>query len=207
MIVVCINCYNDMPLIVDTVGSIYDQADRIICVDGRYRDFPSGYWYSTDGTIEFLSGLDKVELVFAANLFEADKRNVYMNMLRDGDTVLVLDGDEIVDGIIHKLDKNIDIGLVGLGYPHEVNPQRLATRFFRYRKGLAHDGIHFILEYKGKWFNNRRNALNGFKSKDINSFKIKHLTKKRDSERRNLKEQYRIAARKREEQFKTQSYE
>lgn len=207
MIVVCVNCYNDMPLIVKSIGSIYDQADRIICVDGRYRDFPSGYWYSTDGTIEFLSSLDKVELIFAANLFEADKRNVYMDMLRDGDTVLVLDGDEIVDGIIHKLDKDTDIGLVGLGYPNEVNPQRLATRFFRYRKGLAHNGIHFILECNGKWFNNRRSALNGFKSSNINSFKIQHWTHRRNNERRQLKEKYKVAARKREEQFKITSYE
>ncbi len=206
MIVVCVNCYNDMPLIVDTIGSIYDQADRIICVDGRYRDFPSGYWYSTDGTIEFLSGLDKVELVFAANLFEADKRNVYMDMLSDGDTVLVLDGDEVVDGIIHKLEK-ADIGLVRLGHPSENNPKRLATRFFKYQKGLRHNGIHFILEQNDKWFNNRCSALNDFRAKDINSFKIKHLTRKRSSERRFLKEQYKIAARKREEQFKTQSYE
>lgn len=206
MIVVCVNCYNDMPLIVDSIGSIYDQADRIICVDGRYRDFPSGYWYSTDGTIEFLSGLEKVELVFAAGLFEADKRNVYMDMLSDGDTVLVLDGDEVVDGIIHKL-KKADIGLVRLGYPNENNPKRLATRFFRYKKGLKHNGIHFILEYNDKWFNNRRDALNGFRARNINSFKINHMTRKRGSERRFLKEQYKIAARKREEQFKTQSYE
>jgi hypothetical protein len=206
MIVVCINCYNDMPLIVETIDSIYTQVDRIICVDGRYRDFPSGYWYSTDGTIEYLSSLKKVELVFATNLFEADKRNVYMDMLFDDDTVLVLDGDEIVEGIIHKLDE-VDIGLVRLGDPADARSKYLATRFFKYRRGLRHNGIHFILELGGVWFNNRRQALNGFKSKHIDSFKITHQHKQRRRTRKELKSAYRIAARKREEQFKIAPYE
>jgi hypothetical protein len=205
-IIACINCYNDWPLIKGCVESIYDQADRIIAVDGKYKDFPNDKWYSTDGTIEYLSSLEKVELVFAADLYEADKRNVYMDMLESGDTVLILDGDEYVEGSIKKLDKGIDIGLVKLGEP-EGKYKRLATRFFKYRKGLRHNGIHFILEYNYRWFNNRCNAVNGFKEKKVNTFEIIHLARKRSRTRKFQKEQYKKAARKREQQFKTMAYE
>lgn len=206
MIVVCVNCFNDMPILKKCVESVYDQVDRIIAVDGRYKDFPGDGWYSTDGTIEYLSSLDKVKLVFAADLYEAEKRNIYMDMLKTGDTVLVLDGDEVVQGDIRKFDKNTDIGLVLLGEPGQ-RYKRLATRFFKYRKHLRHNGIHFILEIKGKWFNNRCNAVNGFIQKNVNTFKINHLHRKRSKARKQFKEIYKISARSRESQFKTAPYE
>ena len=106
--------YNDMPLIEKAIKSVYDKVDKIIAVDGRYKDFTdwTGQWYSTDGTIEFLAGLPKVELRFAANLYESDKRNEYLKGLEDGQTVMVLDADEIVEGDIPEL--KADIGLVSL---------------------------------------------------------------------------------------------
>ena len=205
MLVVCINCYNDMPILKQTVESVYSQVDRIIAVDGRYYDFPDRQPYSTDGTIEYLSGLDKVELVFSAGLFESDKRNVYMDMLNDGDTVLVLDGDEYIKGTISPL-VGADIGLVYLGQ-QGGSYKRLATRFFKYRKGLRHNGIHFILEYGGRWFNNRRHAVNGFKEKNIDTFRIHHLHQLRPRSRKEQKQYYRASARARESQYKTMPYE
>ena len=206
MIVVCVNCYNDYPLIKSSIGSIIDQVDRIIAVDGRYKDFPGGSWYSTDDTIEYLSKLEKVELIFAANLFEADKRNIYMDMLKPGDTVLVLDADEYIEGSIKKLDKRVDIGLVLLGGPGQ-RYKRLATRFFTYRKDLRHSGIHFILTVDGKWFNNRCHAVNGFSQRNINTFKIHHLHKKRSRVRKEQKGKYRKLCRARESQYKIAPYE
>ncbi len=194
-----------MPILKQTVESVYSQVDRIIAVDGRYYDFPDRQPYSTDGTIEYLSGLDKVELVFSADLFESDKRNVYMDMLNDGDTVLVLDGDEYIKGTISPL-VGADIGLVYLGQ-QGGSYKRLATRFFKYRKGLRHNGIHFILEYGGRWFNNRRHAVNGFKEKDINTFRIHHLHQLRPRSRKEQKQYYRASARARESQYKTMPYE
>jgi glycosyltransferase involved in cell wall biosynthesis len=205
-LVACINCYDDMPMISDCVSSIYNKVDRIIAVDGRYRDFPHNEDYSTDGTVEYLAGLDKVELVFSANLFEADKRNVYMDMLKHGDTVLVIDGDEVVVGDIKKLPSKIDIGLINLGDPR-WHYHRLATRFFKYRKGLRHKGIHFIMEYQGKWFNNRCHALNGFKECNINTFKIDHYHNLRSRHRKSKKVKYRVSCRARESKYKIAPYE
>jgi hypothetical protein len=195
-----------MPILKRCIESVYDQVDKIIAVDGKYKDFPNYSWYSTDGTIEYLLSLDKVELIFAADLFEDDKRNVYMNMLKNGDTTLVLDGDEVVEGNIRKLPLGIDIGLVRLGEPNRKY-KRLATRFFKYRKGLHHNGIHFIMVIDGKWFNNRCHAVNGFKEKNINSFKIDHLHRLRGRMRKEQKQIYRMSARARECQFKIMPYE
>jgi len=206
MLVACINCFNDMPVIKDCVASIYEQVARIIAVDGKYKDFPGDNQYSTDGTIEFLAGLGKVELIFAAGLFEADKRNIYMDRLNPGDTVLVIDGDEVVDGKIEELESHSDIGLVYLGEPGRKY-KRLATRFFKYRKGLRHNGIHFVLECNGRWFNNRCHAVNGFKEIKINTFKINHLAGSRSRARKEKKVIYRQSARARESQFKIAPYE
>jgi hypothetical protein len=195
-----------MPILKQCIESVYDQVDKIIAVDGKYKDFPNYSWYSTDGTIEYLSSLDKVELVFAADLFEDDKRNVYMDMLKTGDTVLVLDGDEVVEGNIRKLPLGTDIGLVQLGEPNRKY-KRLATRFFKYRRGLRHNGIHFIITIDGKWFNNRCHALNGFRERNINTFKIDHLHRLRGRTRKEQKQLYRASARARECQFKIMPYE
>ena len=135
MLVACINCYNDWPLIKECVESIYDQVDRIIAVDGRFINYPKGNWYSTDGTIEYLTSLEKVELIFAAGLLETEKRNVYMDMLKPGDTVLVIDGDETVKGKIRKLDKRTDIGLIGLGDPGRRTLQGLQQDFLDTARG------------------------------------------------------------------------
>ena len=195
-----------MPILKQCIESVYNQVDRIIAVDGRYKDFPGRGWYSTDGTIEYLLSLDKVELIFAADMYEADKRNIYMELLKDGDTVLILDGDEYIKGKIKKLDRTIDIGLVKLGEPG-THYKRLATRFFKYKKGLAYNGIHFILEIGGRWFNNRVHAINGFRNRNINTFKIVHLHRKRNRNRKEQKEKYRKSCRARESKYKIAPYE
>ena len=74
MLVGVINCYNDMPLIKNCIESIYSQVDKIIAIDGSYADFPDGSGYSTDGTIEYLTSLDKVELITTFGLSEVAKR-------------------------------------------------------------------------------------------------------------------------------------
>jgi len=195
-----------MPILKQCIESVYNQVDRIIAIDGRYKDFPGRGWYSTDGTIEYLLSLDKVELIFAADMYEADKRNIYMELLKDGDTVLILDGDEYIEGKIKKLDRTVDIGLIKLGEPGG-RYKRLATRFFRYRKGLKYCGIHFILEIGGRWFNNRVHAINGFRNRNINTFKIIHLHRKRNRNRKEQKDKYRKLCRARESKYKIAPYE
>ncbi len=75
MLIATIITYNDWPLIKNCVESIKDKVDKIIAVDGRYRDFPDTNGdYSTDGTIEYLSGINNLELVFESGIDEVVKR-------------------------------------------------------------------------------------------------------------------------------------
>ena len=199
-------CYNDMPLIEKAIKSVYDKVDKIIAVDGRYKDFTdwTGQWYSTDGTIEFLAGLPKVELRFAANLYESDKRNEYLKGLEDGQTVMVLDTDEIVEGDIPELKS--DIGLVRFSELNDRREMRLATRLFRYRNGMKYTGVHFIIEVDGKLFNKRTRAEDGFSSEKVDT-KIIHFASLRDEARKLYKSEYYKTLGVREAQYQRSRYD
>lgn len=72
MLVATIVTYNDMPLIKDCIESVRNKVDRIVVVDGKYRDFPGEENFSTDGTLEYLSGLN-IEILFSYGLDEVEK--------------------------------------------------------------------------------------------------------------------------------------
>ena len=207
MTTACIVTYNDYPLIKKCIESIYNKVDKIICVDGRYKDFPdyAQGWFSTDGTIEYLLSLPKVELRFAANLYEADKRSVYLHNLNDGEAILMIDSDEVLEGNIPPL--NADIGLVRYCELKSSRGFYLATRFFKFRQGLHYSGIHFILETAGgKLFNNRCGAEPGFTSEEIKGFRVVHDREARDKNRKYSKIQYCKTLGQREAQYQKGNY-
>ena len=153
MLIGTIITYNDWPLIKDCVESIIDKVDKIIAVDGAYDDFPCDINYSTDGTLEYLDSLDKIELIIAPGLAEVAKRNKYLEPLADGDTVLNIDADEVLIGEIPEL--TADIGIIQIGEEGDRRRHRRTNRFFKYREGLHYWGTHkMILDKDGKLFAN-----------------------------------------------------
>lgn len=198
--------FNDMPLIKNAIESIYNKVEKIIVVDGKYKDFPdfTGQLYSTDGTIEYLAEIDKVELRFGANLYESEKRNLYFKGIEDGTKVLVLDADEIVENEID--DFKSDIALVRFSELNDKREQRLATRLFKYREGMRYGGVHFIIEYNGKLFNKRHKAEADFTQEKVNT-KIIHLSKLREETRKYYKTIYYKTLGVREAQYKKDNYE
>ncbi len=183
--------YNDIEVIKDSIGSIYHQVDEIIAVDGKYSEFidDDNEWYSTDGTLEYLESLDKVKLLFGAGLLEHEKRNMYIDLLNDGDMVLVLDSDEIVEGKLEELPLGIDIGLVE--FKDLKHTKYLATRLFRYREGLRYRGVHYILQDElGRPFNAHNRAEPPYTSKRINGFCIRHKWSLRNDLRKLYKSRY-----------------
>lgn len=172
MIVCCIITYNDFPLIKETIESIYDKVDKIICVDGSYIDFP-GSGSSTDGTIEYLDSLDKIELIATIGLSEVQKRNKYLEDLSDGDTVLNLDSDEVLIGNIPPL--NSDFGIIDLHDGHSKHIQKRATRFFKYRDGMIYNNTHCTLYWQGKIINKLHEVINkDFSFEFIKDFYVIH---------------------------------
>jgi len=187
MLVGCIITYNDYPLIAECVNSLIGKVDRIICIDGRYRDFPGSTDYSTDGTLEFLE--EKTELIRTAGLTEVEKRNLYLNQLTDGDICLNLDSDEILKGNIPELVT--DFGIIDLADGHSKHVQDRATRFFKYRTGMEYKNVHYTLYYNGRQINNLKKVISpDFSSQKIKEFYLLHNWHRRSVSRRQLKSTY-----------------
>jgi len=167
MLVTTIITYNDWPLIKECVESVTGKVDKIIIVDGKFKDFPGDDKVSTDRTIQYLSVLDNVELIITTDLNEVEKRNVYIDCLDDGDTVLNLDADEILIGNISKLES--DFGIIDLKDGHSKHIQRRATRFFKFRTGMRYEHVHYTLYHNGQMINKLQQVI----SKDFTSQLIK----------------------------------
>lgn len=135
-------CYNDIETIERCITSIYDLVDEIVAVDGKYIDFPIGPDYSDDGTLEYLESLDKVKVIRASGLQEVEKRNVYLEGLKEGDWFLHLDADEEWVGSLEVPDA--DMGIIRL---RRSQPQHVMNRvrFFRFIEGLHYAKKHYWL--------------------------------------------------------------
>ena len=144
MLVACIITYNDYPLIKQTVESLINRVDNIICVDGRYLDFPGDYDYSTDGTIQYLNNINKIELILSPITDEVSKRNIYLKELNIEDVCLNIDSDEV---LIDSPPPNLkaDIEIVRIGEEGDRRRHRRTNRYFRYREGLHYWGKHTLL--------------------------------------------------------------
>jgi hypothetical protein len=163
--------YNDFETIGLSIPSIYDKVDRIIAVDGRFKDFNWEGEISTDGTLEYLKILPKVEVIIAPNLTEPDKRSVYFDPLKEGDLVLNLDGDEVLEGDIPELDT--DIGAIRIGEYGDDREKLRYNRFFIYRKGLHYWGKHYLIrDNQDRRFCNLKSAGAGYSSKIIKDFRL-----------------------------------
>jgi hypothetical protein len=177
-----------MPLIKDCIESLYDKVDRIVAVDGRYLDFPGTCDWSTDGTLEYLKSLDRVQVIIAT-ASEVDKRNRYLEELLDGDIVLNLDSDEILKGNIPELET--DFGIIDLADGHSKHVQDRATRFFKYRTGMEYKNVHYTLYYNGRQINNLKKVISpDFSSQKIKEFYLLHNWHRRSVSRRQLKSTY-----------------
>jgi len=189
MIYGCIITYDDWPLIKDCIESIYNKVDRIIAVDGRYADFPGDYDFSTDGTLEYLDSLDKVELILLTGVDEVAKRNTYLINCNDGDTILNLDADEVLKGSIPEL--NADFGVIDLHDGHSKHIQKRATRFFKYRKGIEYKYCHYTLYFQNKIINKLHEVINkDFSFEFVKDFYLIHNWHNREGIRKHHKSIY-----------------
>lgn len=189
MIVGCIITFNDMPLVRECVESMVDKVDKLIIVDGRYRDFPGDSWDSTDGTLEYICSIDKADVISTLGYSELDKRNRYLEELNDGDIVLNLDSDEVLVGEIPKLEA--DFGIIRLHDGHSKHIQDRATRFFKYREGMRYENVHYTLYRQGKMVNNLKKVINPeFSFENIEGCHIEHNWHKREDLRKHYKSLY-----------------
>ncbi len=188
-LICCIITYNDFPLIKDCIESVINKVDRIIAIDGKYKDFPGDNHFSTDGTLDYLKSISKVELIKLAGTDEVAKRNTYLLNLADGDIVLNLDADEILVGKLPEL--KADFGILDLADGYGKHIQKRATRFFKYRKGMEYKYCHYTMYYKDKIVNKLQEIINpDFSFENISGCRILHNWHLRTDERKYQKEIY-----------------
>lgn len=183
-------CYDDMPLIKKTIGSMEPLVDEIVAVDGRFSDFPGNKPYSTDGTLEYLESIDKVRIVMAPPLQEVEKRNLYLEGLNVGDWVLHLDADEEWRGPLIIPNHTADMGIVRL---RRATPQHYMdrVRLFRYVPGLHYEGKHYWLkDEEGRTFCLLAKPGSGYKAVRLEDNLIIHHGEERPIERVMAKRRY-----------------
>lgn len=192
--------YNDMPLIQQAVESVCNLVDGIVVVDGRFEDFPqlNGSDLSTDGTLEYLDGIENVHLIEAPNLSEIHKRNCYL-MGGVGDWYLHLDADEVWEGPIpDRTCVDAFVSELRRNYPQYAIPR---VRLFRHVEGLHYEDKHYWLkDGDGRTFSLLKEV--GTVYRGAKGGKIYHQGNRRPRARQSAKETYYRTLRARENPIK-----
>lgn len=185
--------FNDWPLIQTAVESVYDYVDRLIFVDGVFKEFPhepDQAGYSEDGTIEYLRTLKKeTHIKIAPGLTEVDKRSLYL-VGDPGDWYLHLDADEVVEtpetlNELEDLDLDAAFCLIQWENCHGWYP-----RLFRHQEGLHYDGLHHrLVDAGGDLVVSIYGTGPGYKTAKV-GLKIWHDREKRSPERKREKARY-----------------
>lgn len=97
--------FNDAKGLERTLSSLKD-FDEIICVDGRFHDYPDSDDLSTDGSRDIVRAFPNARLYDAPDLPEPKKRDVYLENCTS-DALLMIDTDEWLEGDVAKFKENI----------------------------------------------------------------------------------------------------
>lgn len=192
MLIATIITYNDWPLIKECVESIYNKVNKIIIVDGRFKDFPKEDDYSNGESLKYflkLSKDDKFEIIPTGGFTEVEKKNVYLKHLKNGDICLNIDSDEVLIGEIPEL--KADIGIIQIGEQGDSKRHRRTIRFFKYQNGLHYWGKHsLILDKDNKVFAYLDKVGKDYTSQKVTEFEFLHNNHKRDYNRIKDKKKY-----------------
>ena len=122
-ITACYNIYNEKLHILDYLESVANFVDEIVIVDGAFEGYPDGTGTSTDGSIDIIHDfmLSTIGSKLKVKLFTRDspwpgmsKVERYMAEVDDGDWILRMNGDEIVESkhynIRQALEDYVDAG-------------------------------------------------------------------------------------------------
>jgi glycosyltransferase involved in cell wall biosynthesis len=160
-IIACIVVYNDIKLLPDCLKSL-ERADRIIIVDGAYKEYPHEKPYSTDGTIELIKKLarndKRIDLIECKKAWkdEIEKRNACFQGTK-GDWYLIIDSDEVLGGKtveqtgitpLRQFLETSDADCVEMPIysPFEGGYDR-APRVFRHRDNISYRYTHYLIFY------------------------------------------------------------
>lgn len=144
MIIACLNFFNEIKALKATVASYYPHVDKIVAVDGAYKGYQTEFPYSTDGSLEYLRSMPRVELVETKKFWrdQCVKRTEYFKPGKPGDVFFIVDADEVVIGAQNlKLLPERDVGWVTIQSPLYSRPYK-QPRLFSFSPGLRYEGRH-----------------------------------------------------------------
>lgn len=137
-IVACLNVWNDLEELKQTLPRWIDHVDVVFAVDGSYG--PEGP--STDGTAAYLAAIPKVQLFEVIGQPQPAKRSWYMRGGQPGDLLWIVDADEYVSNAeCLRQTPYLDVGWVRYASPLYARAQH-QPRAFRWQEGLRYDGRH-----------------------------------------------------------------
>jgi len=193
MLIACYNVFNDLRLLKNSIQSIYQFVDKIVAVDGAYFAFPHNKPYSTDGTLEYLRSLKKVELIETQSewIDQCEKRSEYFKHGSTGDFYFIIDADEEVKNPHFLQEKfHADVTWVQIKSPL-YRRIYYEPRIFKHREGLHYRGRHhWILDSKRSFVCSHRTMGKNFTRDDVPLLIIHHRND-RSTERRMHKEMFR----------------
>lgn len=141
MITACVIFYNDGPdLLERCLKSLKGKVDRIVCVDGPFKEFPHKKHFSTDGCVD-------IALLYGDHLIDGRvwedqplKRNAYL--LGGTDYYLVIDSDEEWIGGLHDYHHQ-DIYSVPIIVDHKTYLlESNSPRIFKHAPGIYYTKRH-----------------------------------------------------------------
>lgn len=182
MIIGTVIFFNEKDWIGDCIESLVGKVDKIVAVDGAYRDFPHKEAWSTDGTLEILSSLRskysgslEIEVIGTREAWvdEMAKRSAYFTG-KPGDMYVNLDADERLEGSLEGIEAGDD-WQVELFRLDGVHPYPV-FRIYRHRDGIRFEGAHNALWIGERFVHPQKPAI-------FPGVRIRHLLDKRDQAR------------------------
>jgi glycosyltransferase involved in cell wall biosynthesis len=152
-LVAALNVWNDLTELRETLPRWYEAVDHVIAVDGAYLGTPVDVPYSTDGTLEFLRTLTKVELIETTTFWpdQAVKRSEYFRRGQDGDVLWVVDADEYVEDAVYlrSFPGCAEVGWITCTSPLYRRAQQ-QPRLFRWSDALGYSERHHWVQSNGR---------------------------------------------------------
>lgn len=185
-VVACLNVWNDLGALQQSVKTWKSYVDHVIAVDGSYDTL--GDECSSDGTREFLRDtFESLEIVDAPGLSQCAKRTTYLDHGKPGDYLFVVDADEhVANGAVLCDLPRLDVGWIRVQspiYTREYGQPRL----FRWQPGLTYAGRHHWMYVGSRLLCTHQYGGPGFAHRALNMIVANERNRGRTSARRNVK--------------------
>jgi hypothetical protein len=143
MIYVATIFYNDGPELLERAFKSFKACGaQIIAIDGAYEEFPkyNGKVYSTDGCIDVAKKYATINVAakFGGWQDQAEKRTQLFRVLSPGESVIVVDADEIMKPCTLPNEAPMDIGLIGVNTQGGSMAKYLSVRVFKVYEDLVY---------------------------------------------------------------------